>query len=150
MGELKDSIPYGYMIMCGLETGYDYSGKSSRNFMIPWLRAEAGYMGFSKSDALLAGFTGGAGPLWIYPVSADFRHNLRFALEPGFSSLSIENGDESAATFTFTFHGMMGYEYSFDKVSIFVNLRYVYVYDRDVLFHSAGVSAGLSSRLWQP
>jgi len=148
MGELKDPIPYGYMIMCGLETGYDYSGKKSRNFMIPWLRAEAGYMNFSKGEASLAGFTGGAGPLWILPVSADFRHNLRMALEPGFSLLGIEKGDESASTFTFTFHGLMGYEYSFDSVSLFINLRYVYVYDRDLLFHSAGVSAGISARLW--
>ena len=111
MGELKDSIPYGYMIMCGVETGYDYMGKNKRNFMIPWIRAEAGYMSFSKGEASLSGFTTGAGPLWIFPVSADLRHNLRFALEPGFSSLSIENGDESASTFTFTFHGMAGYEY---------------------------------------
>jgi len=150
MGELNDSIPYGYIIMCGLETGYGYSGKSSRNFMIPWFRAEAGYMRYSKDDSSLTGFTVGAGPLWIYPVSADFRHNLRFAFEPGLSSLNIENGDESASTFTFTFHGMAGYDYSFDSVSLFVNFRYVYVYDRDVLFHSAGVSAGISSRLWQP
>lgn len=148
MGELKDSIPYGYMIMCGVETGYDYVGKNKRNFMIPWIRAEAGYMSFSKGEASLSGFTAGAGPLWIFPVSADLRHNLRFALEPGFSSLSIENGDERASTFTFTFYGMAGYEYSFDSVSFFVNFRYVYLYDRDVLFHNAGVSAGISARLW--
>lgn len=148
MGELNDSIPYGYMIMCGLETGYDYMGKKSRNFMIPWIRAEAGYMCFSKGEASLAGFTGGAGPLWIFPVSADFRHSLRFALEPGFSSLIIESGDESASTLTFTFHGVMGYEYSFDSFSLFLNLRYVYVYDRDVLFHNAGISAGISAWLW--
>ena len=125
MGELKDPIPYGYMIMCGLETGYDYSGKNSRNFLIPWIRAEGGYINFSKGDDSLSGFTGGAGPLWIFPVSADFRHNLRFALEPGFSSLSIENGEESASTFTFTFHGLMGYEYSFDSVSLFLDRKSV-------------------------
>lgn len=149
MGELDDSIPYGFMIMFGLESGCDYRVRKNINFMMPWFRAEAGYLSFSKGEASLSGFTGGAGPLWIFPVSADSRHNIRVALEPGFSVLGIENGDESASTFTFTFHGMAGYEYSFDSVVLFVNLRYVYVYDRDVLFHSAGISAGITSKLWQ-
>ncbi len=149
MGELNDPIPYGFMIMFGLETGCDYRCRKNINFMIPWFRAEAGYLRFSKGEASLAGFTGGAGPLWIFPVSADYHHNIRVALEPGFSVLGIENGDERASTFTFTFHGMAGYEYSFDSVALFVNIRYVYVYDRDVLFHSTGISAGISSKLWQ-
>ncbi|PKL16544.1 MAG: hypothetical protein CVV49_15680 [Spirochaetae bacterium HGW-Spirochaetae-5] len=148
IGELKDSIPYGFAGFGGLETGEHYLNNSNRNYFIPWFRAEAGYVRFSGDDALLAGFTGGAGPLWMIPVSDDFRSNIRFAVEPGVSSFSVKYKDEKASTFTFTLHSILGYEYSFDYVSVFVNLRFMYVYDKDVLFNSAGISAGVSGKLW--
>jgi hypothetical protein len=148
IGELKDSIPYGFAGFGGIEAGEYYINNGNRNYLIPWFRAEAGYIRYSGDDASLAGFTGGAGPLWIIPVSDDSRNNMRFALEPGVSSFSVKYKDEKASTFTFTLHSILGYEYSFDYVSVFINLRFMYVYDKDVLFNSAGLSAGVSGKLW--
>jgi hypothetical protein len=148
IGELKDPIPYGFAGFGGLETGEHYLNNSNRNYFIPWFRAEAGYIRFSGDDASLAGFTGGAGSLWMIPLSDDFRSNIRFAVEPGVSSFSVKYKDERASTFTFTLHTFLGYEYSFDYFSFFINLRFMYVYDKDVLFNSAGLSAGVSGKLW--
>lgn len=148
LGRLRDSIPYGYGGFTGLEAGEKYIDNPGRNSFIPMLRAEAGYLRFEKSDALLSGYTAGVGPLWVFPVSDDSRGNIRFSAEPGISSFSIKKGEVSDSTITFTFHSILGYEYSFDYVSIFLNLRYLYVYDKDVLFNSAGVSAGVSGKLW--
>lgn len=148
MGELRDPIPYGYGGFAGIETGELYVEQNSRNYFIPWFRAEGGYLNFDKDESSLKGFTAGAGPLWMFPVSDDCRSNIRFSAEPGVSSFSINQGDRSASTVTFTFHSILGYEYSFDYVSIFLNLRYMYVYDKDVLFNSAGISAGISGKLW--
>jgi len=147
-GELEDAIPYGYVGFAGFETGESYIDNPGRNYMIPWFRAEAGYMTFSKGDLSFSGFTGGAGPLWSFPVSDDCRNNIRLSLEPGISSLRIENGETTASSLTFTFHSILGYEYSFDKFSVFINLRYMYVYDKDIFYNSAGVSAGVSVKLW--
>ena len=146
MGELSDAIPYGAGFFAGLEAGESYAG-SSRNPLKPWFRIEGGYVSFSKGDASLYGFSGGAGPLWLYPVSSDYRHNLRFALEPGISSLKIEKGENSTGTVTFTLHSLFGYEYSFQRYSVFINLRYMYVYDKDVFYNNAGVTAGVSMKL---
>jgi hypothetical protein len=147
-GELKDVIPYGYGGFAGVEIGETYIGNSGRNYFIPWFRAEAGFLTYSKGDASLSGFTGGGGPLWLFPLSGSGRDNIRLSLEPGISSIQIENGDADASTLTFTFHSILGYEYSFDYVSLFINLRYMYVYDKDVFYNSMGVSAGVSARLW--
>jgi hypothetical protein len=148
IGELKDSIPYGFAASGGLETGEYYLNNSNRNFLIPWFRAEAGYIRFTGDNASLAGFTGGAGPMWMFPVSDDSRSNIRFALEPGVSSFSVKYKEEKTSTVTFTLHSIFGYEYSFDNVSVYINLRFMYVYDKDVLFNSAGLSAGVSGKLW--
>ncbi|HNX25425.1 MAG TPA: hypothetical protein PKG60_15365 [Spirochaetota bacterium] len=147
-GELKDAIPYGYGGFTGLETGETYIDNTGRNSLIPWFRIEAGYLDFSKDDMSLSGFTGGAGPLWFFPLSGNGRSNMRLSLEPGVSSIRIKNGNVSASTVTFTFHSIIGYEYSFDSVSLFINFRYMYLYDKDVFYNSAGVSAGVSGRLW--
>lgn len=148
-GELSDVIPYGYGGFAGVETGEQYINNSGRNFLIPWFRAEAGYMTFTEDEVSLSGITGGAGPLWLIPLSGDGRSNMRLSLEPGISSINIDNGIETGSTVTFTFHSTLGYEYSFDLVSVFINLRYMYVYDKDVFYNSAGVSAGVSGILWQ-
>jgi len=148
MGEFRDPIPYGYGGFAGIETGGKYIDKSGRNFFIPWFRAEGGYLSFNRDEYSLRGFTAGAGPLWMFPVSDDCRSNIRFSAEPGVSSFAVKHGDMSSSTVTFTFHSIIGYEYSFDYVSIFLNLRYMYVYDKDVLFNSAGISAGISGKLW--
>ena len=147
-GEVQDVIPYGFGGTAGIETGERYIGKSSRNYFIPWLRVEAGYILFNKGDASLSGFTGGAGPLWLMPLSGDCRSNLRLSIEPGVSSLKISMGNEDAATFTFTLHSAIGYQYSFDYITAFINFRYMYIYDKDVFFNSAGLSAGVSVKFW--
>jgi len=147
-GELREPIPYGYGGSAGFETGENYMENTTRNFLIPWFRVEGGYLMFDGDESLLEGFTSGAGALWLFPVSADCRSNIRLAVEPGISSFHVEHGSETASTVTFTLHSILGYEYSFDYVSVFINFRYMYVYDKDVIFNSAGLSAGVSGKLW--
>lgn len=147
-GELRRAIPYGFSFFAGLEVNAFNTESAERNYYIPWLRAGAGYIAFSRDDSSLEGFTSGAGPLWIFPLPGKRQHNIRFSAEPGISGFRIRDGGESATTFTFTFHSVLGYEYSFSSVSVFINFRYMYVYDRDVVFNSAGLSAGVSRSLF--
>ncbi len=148
LGELQGIIPYGYGGFAGLEIGKTYIDNDRRNYLIPWIRAETGYLKYSKDDASLSGFTFGAGPLWLFPLTDNGRGNIRLSLEPGISSFQIKNRDAEDSTVTFTFHSILGYEYSFDYVSLFINIRYMYLFDKDVFYNSAGVSAGVSARLW--
>ncbi len=147
-GELREPIPYCYGGSAGFEIGENYINNTTRNFLIPWFRIEGGYLMFNGNDSSLKGFTSGAGPQWLFPVSADCRNNIRLAVEPGISSFHVEHGRETASSVTFTLHSILGYEYSFDYVSVFINFKYMYVYDKDVLFNSAGLSAGVSGKLW--
>ena len=148
IGELNDVIPYGYGGYIGLEAGESYLDNSARNITVPWLRVEAGYIKFRKDDASLSGFTACAGPLWIFPVTENCCNNIRLSIEPAISWFKIVKGSANASTCTFTYHSILGYEFSFDSVFLFINLRYMYVYDKVVFYNSAGVTAGVSGRLW--
>lgn len=144
MGDVKDVIPYGYGGFLAYEQGLDFiTGK--RYYTMPGLRFEGGYLYYKSGDASIKGFTGSIGPVWLFPVPGG---NIRFSIQPGVSGLDIENGALTASTLTFTVHSIIGYEYIFTDASVFINARYLYLYDRDVFFSSAGVTAGFSYRIW--
>ncbi|HRX46384.1 MAG TPA: hypothetical protein P5120_02600 [Spirochaetota bacterium] len=144
IGEVNDTIPYGYGGYAAYEQGLDFI-TGGRYLLMPGFRIECGYLYYSRGDASMKGPTGSLGPVWLIPVPGG---NLRFSMQPGASGLNVENGDLSASTFTFTFHSILGYEYLFSSASIFINARYLYVYDKDVFFSSAGITAGFSYKLW--
>lgn len=143
-GEIHDTIPYGYGGFIAYEQGLDFI-TGERYLLMPGLRIEGGYLYYSKGDASMKGPAGSMGLFWLFPVPGG---NIRFSMQPGASSLDVENGDLSASTFTFTFYSILGYEYTFSNASIFINARYIYVYDKDVFFSSAGVTAGCSYKIW--
>jgi hypothetical protein len=144
IGEVNEAIPYGYGGYAAYEQGLDFI-TGERYLLMPGLRIECGYIYYSSGDAFMKGPTASLGPVWLFPAPGG---NIRFSLQPGASGLDVENGDLSASTFTFTFHSILGYEYTFSSASIFINTRYLYVYDKDVFFSSAGISAGFSYKLW--
>jgi len=139
-GDVSDILPQGYGSFLAYEHGFDF-----RSHLVPGLRVEGGYLSYSEGEASLKGFSGSFGPVWLFPVPGG---NLRFAMQPGASSLDVENGDLTASTFTFTFHSLFGYEYTFSNASLFINAHYLYLYDKDVFFSSAGISAGVSFQIW--
>lgn len=143
-GEVNGVIPYGYGVFTAYEQGLDFI-TGGRYLFMPGLRIECGYLYYSSGDASLKGPTGSLGPVWLSPVPGG---SIRFSLQPGASGFDVKNGNHSASTFTFTFNSILGYEYTFKDASIFINARYVYVYDKDVFFSSAGVTAGFSYRFW--
>lgn len=143
-GEVRDTLPYGFCGFIAYEQGLDFIAGGRYPFM-PGLRAEGGYLYYNSGDASMQGFTGSMGPVWLFPVTGG---NVRFSIQPGVSTLDIENGELSASTFTFTLHSILGYEYTFSDASIFINARFLYLYDKDVFFNSAGLSAGFSFKLW--
>lgn len=143
-GEVRDAIPSGYGGFAAYEQGLDFF-TGGRYLLMPGLRIEGGYLYYSSGDASMKGPSASLGPVWLFPVPGG---NIRIALQPGASSFDVENGDLSASTFTFTFNSILGYEYTFSDASIFINARYIYVYDKDVFFSSAGVTAGFSYKIW--
>lgn len=144
IGDVNEVIPYGYGGFAAYEQGLDFI-TGERYLLMPGLRIEGGYLYYSSGDAFIKGPTASLGPVWHFPVPGG---NIRFSLQPGASALNVENGDLSASTFTFTFNSILGYEYTFSSTSIFINARYLYVYDKDVFFSSAGITAGFSYKLW--
>lgn len=143
IGEVRDTIPYGYGGFAAYEQGLDFI-TGERYLLMPGLRIEGGYLYYSSGDASIKGPSVSLGPVWLFPVPGG---NIRITLQPGASSFDVENGDLSASTFTFTFNSILGYEYTFSNTSIFINARYIYVYDKDVFFSSAGVTAGFSYKI---
>ncbi len=143
-GDVRNTLPYGYGGFIAYEQGVDFI-TGERYMLMPGLRVEAGYLYFAKGEALMKGFTGSLGPVWIIPAPGG---NFRCSMQPGASSLDIENGELAASSFTFTFYSIFGYEYTFTNASIFINARYLYVYDRDVFYSGAGVTAGVSVKIW--
>jgi len=144
IGEVHDTIPSGYGGFAAYEQGLDFI-TGERYLLMPGLRIEGGYLYYSSGDASMKGPSASLGPVWLFPVPGG---NIRVTLQPGASSLDVKNGDLSASTFTFTFNSILGYEYTFSDASIFINARYVYVYDKDVFFSSAGITAGFSYKIW--
>jgi len=143
-GDVRDTIPYGYGGFAAYEQGLDFI-TGGRYLLMPGLRVEGGYLYYSSGDASMKGPSASLGPVWLFPV---YGGNIRFSIQPGASGLDLVNDELSASTFTFTFNSILGYEYTFSRTSIFINARYLYVYDKDVFFSSAGISAGFSYKIW--
>ena len=143
-GDVRDTLPYGYGGFIVYEQGLDFI-TGERYMVMPGIRIEGGYLYFTKGEASMKGFTGSIGPVWKFPAPGG---NVRFSMQPGASNMDIQNGELSASSFTFTFYSILGYEYIFTDASIFINARYLYIYDRDVFYNGAGITAGISYKIW--
>ncbi len=147
MGELSDSLPTGMGAFISFDQGPDFLTGGMRNSFIPGIRIEWGYLSFTNGDNSLKGYTASAGPMWLFP---QWNHNGRFhlALQPGISMLDGETAEETASITSFTMHSILGYQYPMGNFSFFANARHSYIYDKDVVFHNIGISAGISLKLW--
>ncbi len=143
IGDVRKTLPYGYGGFLAYEQDLDFI-TGGKYLLMPGLRLEGGYLSYNKDETSMKGFTGALGPVWLFPAPGGA---IRFSIQPGASKFNAENGDLRGSTFTFTLHNILGYEYNFSGTSIFINLRYLYVYDRDVFFSSAGITAGFSYKI---
>lgn len=148
LGDLNDPIPYGYGGFLSYDQGPDYLTGGTGRPWIPGFRIEGGYLYFKKGDERLSSISLSAGPLWRFHLKRGKWGIISFSLQPGISLLTIEDTNESRNSNTFTMQSTLGYEYPLGRVSLLLLARHMYVYDRDVLFHSAGVSAGVAFRIW--
>ncbi len=147
-GDLNGSIPYGYGGFLAYDQGPDLLTGGRRLPWIPGMRIEGGYLYFNKGDESLSSITISAGPLWQFFLNDGKWGIIGFSVQPGISLLTIKNINETADSNTFTLHSTLGYEYPFGRISLIVQARYMYIFDKDVLFNSAGVSAGVAFKIW--
>jgi len=148
LGDLNEPIPFGFGAMLACDQGLDRLAGYKRHFWMPGIRIEGGYFYFSRSDNTLSGITVSAGPLWQYGLGKGYWGTIGFSIQPGMSFLSIKEPGESVKSNTFTLHSTLGYEYPLGRISLFFMTRYMYIYDRDVVFNSIGVSAGVAVTVW--
>lgn len=151
-GNISDVFPYGYSGQLAVDQGLEMI-MGERNIFMPGIRVEGGYLFFKKDKAQVSGLFCSAGPLWMLPVMDGNRGNILFGLFAGISILDIEKDRETSEDYearsnTFTGQSILGFQYTFGDFSLFINARYIYIYDKDVLFSSAGGEFGAGYRVW--
>jgi hypothetical protein len=148
-GRVAGKLPYGYSGFISLDQGLDM-GLGRRHPMTPGLRFEAGYLFFRKGSLSISGYTGGGGLMWTMPSMKNRGGCFVLAMMPGISYLDIKNGsaDKHAKSLTLTAQAIMGYQVSFGVFSMFFHARYIYIYDRNIFFHSIGGELGFGFNAW--
>jgi len=151
---LYGRVPHGLSLLLIYDQGLDALIKK-RNPGMPGIRFEIGYIDFEKtflftSSQRISGYIAHAGPMWALPSLTNSWGCFVLAALPGAGYFDIINKDTSTRSrnFHITAIGLFGYEYSFKVISLFVHLRYMYIYDQNVMFHAVGGSMGFSCRLW--
>lgn len=126
-----------------------------RHMAIPGVRIEAGVIDFErkfffKSSRRLSGFSLMAGPIWALPSLDNTWGAIVIAALPGAGYYHIINEDSSSKRkgVHFSCAGIVGYEYSFKIIALFIHFRYIYILDKDIAFNGIGGAAGITFRLW--
>lgn len=151
---LYSRVPHGLAAHLAYDQGLDrIIGK--RHMAMPGLRIEAGVIDFErkfffKSSRRLSGYFALAGPMWAFPSPENSWGCVVVAALPGAGYYYIINDDSEARStdFHFSCAGIVGYEYSFKIVALFIHFRYIYILDQDIAFNGIGGSAGVTFRLW--
>lgn len=148
-GRLSPVIPYGFAGHLAIDQGLDMILKK-RNLFWPGLRIETGYHDNRQGGAKLTGFTVSAGFGWALPSMKNSWGNCFLALLPGIAILDIEKGSNryKGRSVTFTAQAILGYQYSWKLVTLFLHFRYLYFYDRDVVFNGIGGELGIGFNAW--
>ncbi len=136
MGELGSSIPYGYGALLSYSRDFE-----SLPFFNIYLRG--GYIYHNNAPYKLGIATTLGGPGFSAPVKGSLNHWITGSVTAGASYMNISNETDKADTISFTTFSHLGYEYRMNRTGFFINICHLYVYDKDVFFHSAGLSAGL-------
>jgi hypothetical protein len=151
---LYGRVPHGLSLHLTYDQGLD-SWIKKRNPGMPGIRFEIGYIDYErnfllKSSQRISGYIAHAGPMWAFPSLTSSWGCIVLAALPGAGYFDIVNKDTSSRSTNFHFSaiGLIGYEYSFNVISLFIHIRYMYIYDQNVAFHAVGGSMGFSCRLW--
>ena len=147
-GDLGDVLPFGISMMIIYDQGFDFVFYDQRNFWMPGLRLETGYLHFEKEHSKIIGYVNFAGPLWY--ISIHDKHPGRFFISvlPGLAVMKIEKSDYHARTTTFALHSCFGYEYSLGNIFLSFSIDNMYIYDRDIDFTPLGFRVGAGYELW--
>ena len=150
-GRVGGVMPFGYGGYFAIDQGLEFGlKKKKQTSMIPGIRLEGGYIFLQKGSLMLSGFNVGGGLMWAFPSIKSKTGCAVFALMPGVAILEIANnksGNKMRSN-TLSAQALLGYQYSIGVFSVFFHLRYLYVYDKDVMFHAAGAEFGIGFHAW--
>jgi hypothetical protein len=151
---LSGRVPHGLSPVLSYDQGLDSIIKK-RHMAMPGLRFELGYVDYEKmflfkSSLRISGYLAQAGPVWAFPSLTNSWGCFVLSTLAGAGYLDIINREASARSrdFHIIAAGIFGYEYSFEIVSLFIHIRYMYIYDQSIVFHAFGGSMGFACRLW--
>lgn len=150
LGEVKSKIPLGFSGYFAFEQGLDFI-TGDRYKLMPGLRLEGGYLFFDKNDFNVSGYNSALGLVWIMPSIRNKYGYFVLAALPGMSFLDIKNNktDKTTKSNTFTGSALTGYRLPItDYFHLFLHARYIYIYDKDVKFHTIGAEFGFGFNLW--
>ncbi|MCS6983654.1 MAG: hypothetical protein NZM25_00815 [Leptospiraceae bacterium] len=144
INEVRKVVPWGM----GLVLGYGHVPKES---WYPEWNAQVFLLQFGSLPNQVRGLGWGLGLAWLYPLRVLLQGALQFAFLLGSSLFAVEDPIEKRTVHKFTFQVISGYEYPFlEKVFLFTQIRYSYIYDPVIPFHSLGVALGLSYHFMVP
>ncbi len=149
LGEINPVLPYGFNGYFAIDQGLDMIIKK-RHAMMPGIRFEYGYSWAKMGKAQMTGHNGSIGLIWALPSMKNSWGNFVLILLPGMSFLYIEkvNNNYKLTSNTFTAQAVFGYQYSYKAITVFIHARYLYIYDKDVLYQSVGGEFGIGFNCW--
>ncbi len=142
MGPLSGVIPSGWGGSVGYSQSINGILPEGAAFWAPLLYVESEYVLFSGENSKVDDISLYAGPRWEMKYRGGKWGSLFIQALPGFSYLMIENDDYNASSATFSIKASAGYEYKFGDVIGAFSISYLYVYDKQILLHGAGLSLG--------
>ncbi len=147
-GKMNTVLPAGYYFACAYDNSLDFIIGGKRRLWMPRARIEGGYMIYKKDDSSIAGPAAAIGPAWKFDIIKESCGAVVLAPVTGMAFIKIKHEDKRETSNTLFSNFILGYEYKIGIVTISVQGRYKYIYDRDIDFNGigGGISAGVS--LW--
>jgi hypothetical protein len=150
LDEVSDKIPFGYSGHFAFDQGMDMI-TGERYMTMPGLRLEGGYLFFRKGNYNISGYNSALGLIWLMPLINNKYGYFVLAALPGMSFIEIENREagRKIRSNTFTGSAIAGYRLPLaGSFQLFLHARYMYIYDKDVRFHTIGAEFGFGYKLW--
>ncbi len=138
MGPLADVVPSAW----GGSLGYSQPFSDSAAFWVPKFYIEPEYILFKGDKSTVNDLSLYIGPRWDLKISGGRWGNIFLHALPGVTYLKIKDEDYNGTSSTISAKVSSGYEYPFGNFMGVLNLSYLYVYDKRILLHGAGLSIG--------
>ncbi|MCP4136640.1 MAG: hypothetical protein GY754_37060 [bacterium] len=147
LGQMDNTLPYFLATHLSFDQGLDaITGK--RHFWMPGVRLDGGYIYSREEGKMISGFLGSLGPVWALPSPKNDWGYFVFGTLAGMGYLSIENEIRKANSLTFSGQAFFGFHYSLEYVTFFAHAKYLFIYDKDIAFHSLGGEFGIGVNVW--